>query len=100
MWSVIAGDAFITFLWVFFASNITAVSRAIGRSLHVDGVVFTQVIYTSVTFALVCIFYVLSDALHGASFVPTVTASFYAAGVGNDDLVSLSLRFPAQVCTC
>ncbi|KAJ6761659.1 AQUAPORIN SIP1-1 [Salix koriyanagi] len=65
------GDAVLTFMWVF-------VSSMFG--------LFTNLVVTALGL----------QTLGGASFNPTGTASFYAAGVGGDTLFSMALKFPAQ----
>ena len=46
---------------------------------------------------LVFIFTFIGEILGGASFNPTGTVAFYAAGLSRDSLLSMALRFPAQV---
>ncbi|KAI3792045.1 hypothetical protein L2E82_05914 [Cichorium intybus] len=50
----------------------------------------------SLVFILLLIFGVISDALGGASFNPTV-AVFYAAGLGRESLMSAAVRFSDQI---
>lgn len=93
------GDVLLTFMWVFSASTLglftTLIANAIG--LHGHQLWPSLCITTSLVFFLVFVFTLIGDALGGASFNPTGTASFYAAGVGPDTLFSMALRFPAQV---
>ncbi|KAL4203060.1 hypothetical protein AMTRI_Chr02g224300 [Amborella trichopoda] len=95
------GDVVITFLWVFSASAIGPLTSIITSSYlpHLQlGDFFTSVIVTTLLlFILLFIFTLVGDALGGASFNPTALASFYAAGLGDDTLLSMALRFPAQV---
>ncbi|KAK9951732.1 hypothetical protein M0R45_007168 [Rubus argutus] len=92
------GDVLLTFMWVFSASTLglftTLIANAIG--LHGHQLWPSLCITTSLVFFLVFVFTLIGDALGGASFNPTGTASFYAAGVGPDTLFSMALRFPAQ----
>ncbi|KAL2335091.1 hypothetical protein Fmac_016304 [Flemingia macrophylla] len=97
------GDLVLTFLWVFFSSMLGLATNAITTALDLHGVTYNgfdypgAVIITSLIFILVTIFTFVGNALGGASFNPTGNASFYAAGVGSDTLLSMALRFPAQV---
>uniref|UniRef100_A0A5B6Z0Y7 Putative aquaporin protein AQU20 n=2 Tax=Davidia involucrata TaxID=16924 RepID=A0A5B6Z0Y7_DAVIN len=89
------GDAVLTFMWVFCASTLGALTSVIASAFGVQGMA-TVFITTVLVFVLVFVFSIIGDALGGASFNPTATASFYAAGVGTDSLISLAVRFPAQ----
>lgn len=92
-----AGDALLTFLWVFCASALGASTYAIASALGLLAVPAASIlITTSLVALLVFVFTSVADALGGASFNPTGTASFYAAGLGDDGLLSMALRFPAQ----
>ena len=92
------GDAILTFMWVFVSSTMGAMTALIATALGVETLVWPSVlITTSIVFVLVFIFNLIGDALGGASFNPTTTASLYAAGHGPDTLFSMALRFPAQV---
>jgi hypothetical protein len=92
------GDAVLTFMWVFSASTLGAATTVTARALGIEGLVWPSVFITTVlVFFLVFVFTLIGDALGGASFNPTGTASFYAAGLGPDTLFSMALRFPAQV---
>ena len=91
------GDAVLTFMWVFSASTIGAVTSVIATYLGVQGLAWASLLITTfLVFVLVFLFSSIGDALGGASFNPTGTASFYAAGLGPDTLFSMALRFPAQ----
>ncbi|XP_041026674.1 aquaporin SIP1-2-like [Juglans microcarpa x Juglans regia] len=91
------GDAVLTFLWVFSASSLGALTTVIATVLGVQGLVWPSLFITTVLlFLLVFVFTLIGDALGGASFNPAGTASFYAAGLGSDTLFSMALRFPAQ----
>lgn len=89
-------DAVITFLWVFCVSAIGAVTSIISSTLQVQGFAPNILIITFLITALVFVFNLIAHALGGASFNPTGTAAFYAAGIGGDSLISLAVRFPAQ----
>merc|ERR1712183_487632 len=74
-----------------------AMTALIATALGLETLVWPSVlITTSIIFVLVFIFNFIGDALGGASFNPTATASLYAAGHGPDTLFSMALRFPAQ----
>ncbi|KAF8394318.1 hypothetical protein HHK36_020525 [Tetracentron sinense] len=89
------GDAVITFMWVFCVSTLGASTSIIASAIGIQGMA-TLFITTVLVFFLVLVFNLIGDALGGASFNPTGTASFYAAGVGPDNLISMAFRFPAQ----
>ncbi|KAI3677014.1 hypothetical protein L1987_86632 [Smallanthus sonchifolius] len=89
------GDGVLTFMWVFCASTLGAATSVIATAVGVQGTA-SLLITTVLVFMLLLIFGVIGDALGGASFNPTGTAAFYAAGLGRDTLVSAAVRFPAQ----
>ena len=89
------GDGVLTGMWVFCASTLGALTSAIASALGVQGMA-TLLITTVLVFLLVFAFGIIGDALGGASFNPTATAAFYAAGLSGDSLISMALRFPAQ----
>ena len=92
------GDMVITFMWVFCASTFGLLSSLIATAIGVQTVAWAPiVIITVIVFVFVFIFGIIGEFLGGASFNPTGTAAFYAAGVGDDSLISMALRFPAQV---
>ncbi|EEF36961.1 aquaporin sip2.1, putative [Ricinus communis] len=92
-----AGDAVLTFMWVFCSSLFgfftTLIATALGVQHHVWATLF---ITTVLVFVFVFLFGLIAEFLGGASFNPTGTASFYAAGATADNLFSMALRFPAQ----
>eukprot|EP00253_Pinus_taeda_P000178 PITA_00178 len=89
------GDAAITFLWVFGASCLGAGTSVIASYLGVQGAM-TLLITLSLLFLLVFLFSFLGEAMGGATWNPTALAAAFALGVGKDNLISLSIRFPAQ----
>lgn len=91
------GDALITFLWMFCVSTLGAVTSIVVSAVQIQSLAFSLFVTTTFIFFLVFVFNAIADAIGGASFNPTGTAAFYAAGLGNDSLVSMALRFPAQV---
>ncbi|KAL6997427.1 Aquaporin SIP1-2 [Sarracenia purpurea var. burkii] len=88
-------DAVLTGMWVFCASTLGVLTSLIASVLGVQGMA-TLLITTVLVFVLVFIFNIIGDALGGASFNPTATASFYAAGASADSLIAMAFRFPAQ----
>lgn len=92
-----AGDAVLTFLWISCASTLGLLTTLIATAVGVQALAWPPLfITTSLVFVLVFVFTFIGDSLGGASFNPTGTASFYAAGLGSDNLFSMALRFPAQ----
>jgi aquaporin SIP len=92
------GDAVFTFMWVFVSSMFGLFTNLIVTALGLQTLVWAPVLAnTSLIFTFVFLFNFLGEFLGGATFNPTGTASFYAAGVGGDSLFSMALRFPAQV---
>ena len=92
------GDAVLTFMWVFVSSMFGLFTNLIVTALGLQTLVWAPVLAnTSLIFTFVFLFNFLGEFLGGATFNPTGTASFYAAGVGGDSLLSMALRFPAQV---
>ncbi|KAI3437106.1 uncharacterized protein J3R85_005852 [Psidium guajava] len=92
-------DGVLTSMWVFCASTLGAATTVVAGALGLGEAVLpwaSLLITTTLIFVLVLVFDLIGSALGGASFNPTATASFYAAGVGSDDLLSMAVRFPAQ----
>ncbi|KAK6945222.1 Major intrinsic protein [Dillenia turbinata] len=90
-------DAILTFMWVFCASCLGIGTVVISTALGIQGQAHASIfIATLLVYILVFIFGIIGDLLGGASFNPTGTAAFYAAGYGQDNLFSMALRFPAQ----
>ncbi|KAL6009039.1 hypothetical protein ACLOJK_022266 [Asimina triloba] len=95
MLKLAVADAVLTFLWVFSIATLGTASSLISSALKIEGAP-TLLITTALVSLLVFLFTFLGQALGGASFNPTGTASFYAAGVGSGNLFSIALRLPAQ----
>ncbi|XXG78827.1 hypothetical protein AAC387_Pa09g0006 [Persea americana] len=94
---VAVADAVITCMWVFCVSTLGVLTSLISSALQIQGLLIpTLLVTTSLVFLLVFVFGFISGAMGGASFNPTGTASFYAAGLGGDSLYSIALRLPAQ----
>lgn len=89
------GDFLLTFMWVFCASTLGVATSAIAGAIGVEGSP-TLLIMTALIATLVFVFDFIGALLGGATFNPTATAAFYAAGVSKDTLFSMALRFPAQ----
>lgn len=90
------GDVVVTFLWVVVAASLGPLGTIITSYFQVHPP-NDLLVMTALIFLLVVIFDVVGQLLGGASFNPTANASFYAAGLGNDSLFSMAIRFPAQV---
>lgn len=90
------GDLALTFMWVFCASSLGAATSVIASAVGAEGIMAPLFITTVLIFVLLLFFGIIADALGGASFNPTGTAAFYAAGFGDDSLISAAIRFPAQ----
>ncbi|KAH7571760.1 hypothetical protein JRO89_XS04G0134300 [Xanthoceras sorbifolium] len=91
------GDLVLTFMWVFCASTFGILTAEMASVVGVQGQVWPSLLITTViVFVFVFVFNLIADVLGGASFNPTGTAAFYAAGLGGDSLLSMALRFPAQ----
>ncbi|KAJ4721202.1 Aquaporin SIP1-1 like [Melia azedarach] len=91
------GDLLLTGMWVFCSSTFGVMTAEIAGALGVQRMVWPPILITiAIVFVFVFVFNIIGDALGGASFNPTGTAAFYAAGVGGDSLISMALRFPAQ----
>ncbi|KAJ6744231.1 AQUAPORIN SIP1-1 [Salix purpurea] len=91
------GDAVLTFMWVFVSSMFGLFTNLVVTALGLQTLVWAPLVITTfIVFTFVFLFNLIGEALGGASFNPTGTASFYAAGVGGDTLFSMALKFPAQ----
>ncbi|BFG26117.1 hypothetical protein CerSpe_123910 [Prunus speciosa] len=92
------GDAVLTSLWVFSAPSMGVFTVIIASFLGVQarsllGLFITTIVATT----LILAFSLIGKVLGGASFNPSTTASFYAAGLTpGTSLVSMAVRFPAQ----
>jgi len=90
-------DGLLTFLWVFCSSNIGVSTYFIASYFGVAKEIASLFITTLIVFLIFLVFGFLGDVLGGAGFNPTGNAAFYAAGLGDDSLVSAAVRCPAQV---
>lgn len=92
------GDAVLTAMWIFCASSLGVLTSVLYSAAGVYGLpLHPLLITTTLVFVLVFVFNIVGAALGGASFNPTATAAFYAAGAGPTSLFAMALRFPAQV---
>ncbi|CAA2970170.1 aquaporin SIP1-1-like [Olea europaea var. sylvestris] len=90
-------DGVLTFMWVFCASTLGALTFVVASALGVSQGLPTLLVTTVLVFVLLFVFGIIGDFLGGATFNPTAIAAFYAAGIGGaDSLFSAALRFPAQ----
>ncbi|KAL5988104.1 hypothetical protein ACLOJK_035867 [Asimina triloba] len=97
-------DGVITFMWMFCASALGVGTSVISSSLNLGhyrewAPLPELAVTTALIFLIVFFFTLLGGAMGGASFNPTATASFYAAGFGgaHDNTFTVALRLPAQV---
>lgn len=92
------GDAVLTSMWIFCASSLGVLTSVLYSAAGVYGIpLHPLLITTTLVFILVFVFNIIGALLGGASFNPTATAAFYAAGVGPTSLFAMAIRFPAQV---
>lgn len=91
------GDGVITFLWMFCISTVGPTTAVIAKHLELKSLPLILGITVLLLTALLLVFSQISKLLGKASFNPANTAAFYAAGVSEDSLFSMALRFPAQV---
>ncbi|XP_051136779.1 aquaporin SIP1-1 [Andrographis paniculata] len=90
-------DGAVTFMWVFCASSLGALTYIFSSALGVAHALPALLITTLLVFLLLFSFGFIGHLLGGASFNPTATAAFYAAGFGGpDSLVTAAIRFPVQ----
>ncbi|XP_050225691.1 aquaporin SIP1-1-like isoform X2 [Mercurialis annua] len=91
------GDGVLSFMWVFCSSLFGFLTSLVANAIGVQDQVYTTLFITTViVFVFLFLFGIIGSFMGGASFNPTATATFYAAGVGGDNLFSLALKFPAQ----
>jgi len=88
------GDMVMTFSWVVLSATFGLQTGAIVTAAGFQGITWAPLaITTFLIFVYVSIFTVIFG---GASFNPTGSAAFYAAGIPGDTLLSLAIRLPAQ----
>lgn len=92
-------DGVLTFMWVFCASSLGALTSLIATAIGVTSSQWLTSLFitTCIVFVLLFIFGIMGDAMGGATFNPTATAAFHAVGLGGpNSLYAVALRFPAQ----
>ncbi|KAH9658646.1 aquaporin SIP1-1 [Citrus sinensis] len=92
------GDAVLTSLWVFNLPFLGVLTGIVSKFLGVEALLpVTLLITTFLATINVLVFSLLGHVLGGASFNPSTTIAFYAAGLKPDSsLLSMAVRFPAQ----
>ncbi|TXG49098.1 hypothetical protein EZV62_024973 [Acer yangbiense] len=94
------GDALLTSMWVFSVPFLGVFTSIISTFLGVQTIpppLLALFITTNLVTILVLIISLIGNFLGGASFNPSTTLSFYAAGLRSDSsLLSMAVRFPAQ----
>ncbi|XP_021715900.1 aquaporin SIP1-2-like isoform X1 [Chenopodium quinoa] len=91
------GDGLMSFGWMFTASTLGIATAVVAEHFGVNEdsklihAIFTGIIMIHIVFCEG-----MTVALGGACFNPTANAAMYAAGIGDDTLLSMAVRFPAQ----
>ncbi|GMI74879.1 small and basic intrinsic protein 1A [Hibiscus trionum] len=91
-------DALLTSMWIFTMPFLRIFTLHISAFLGVQTIPLAAVLITTILVSLmVTIFTLIGNALGGASFNPTASLAFYAAGLKKDmSFLSMAVRFPAQ----
>ncbi|GLT46019.1 hypothetical protein SLA2020_198100 [Shorea laevis] len=92
------GDAVLTSMWVFSLPLLRVFTGTIAAYLGVGSIPLAGLLITInlITLMVLCFSFV-GTLFGGASFNPSSTVSFYAAGLRPDfTLLSMAVRFPAQ----
>ncbi|OMP09839.1 Major intrinsic protein [Corchorus olitorius] len=92
------GDALLTSMWVFSMPFLRIFTVKIATFLGVQSIPLAALFITTILVTCkVFTFSVIGEALGGASFNPTASLTFFAAGLKkNASLLSMAVRFPAQ----
>ncbi|XVF82254.1 hypothetical protein PTKIN_Ptkin16aG0030800 [Pterospermum kingtungense] len=92
------GDALLTSMWVFSMPLLRIFTAKIAAFLGVQTLPLAGLFITTILVStLVAIFTLIGDAFGGASFNPSASLTFYAAGLKKDlSLLAMAIRFPAQ----
>lgn len=90
------GDCIITFLWMMVVSTFGPLTAIISDKLEIKSLYMDMGITVVLITLLILLFDPISRLLGNASFNPANNAAFYAAGIGDDTLFGMALRFPAQ----
>ncbi|GMJ01497.1 small and basic intrinsic protein 1A [Hibiscus trionum] len=91
-------DALLTSMWIFTMPFLRIFTLQISASLGVQALPMAAFFITTVLVTLIMfIFTLIGNALGGASFNPTASLAFYAAGLKKDmSPLAIAVRFPAQ----
>ncbi|KAK9017750.1 hypothetical protein V6N11_000754 [Hibiscus sabdariffa] len=91
-------DALLTSLWIFTMPFLRIFTLHISAFLRLQAVPLAAFFITTVLASLMMfVFTLIGNALGGASFNPTASLAFYAAGLKKDfSLLAMAVRFPAQ----
>ncbi|KAL4363152.1 hypothetical protein GQ457_04G006400 [Hibiscus cannabinus] len=91
-------DALLTSMWVFTMPFLRVFTLQISAVLGVQALPLAAFFITTIVVSLMMfIFSLIGNALGGASFNPTASLAFHAAGLSKDSsLLSMAVRFPAQ----
>ncbi|KAE8668234.1 Aquaporin SIP1-1 [Hibiscus syriacus] len=91
-------DALLTSMWIFSMPFLRVFTIQISAFLGVQTLPPAVFFITTIVVTLMMfIFTLVGGALGGASFNPTASVAFYAAGLKEDmSLLSMAVRFPAQ----
>ncbi|KAK7404901.1 hypothetical protein VNO78_05945 [Psophocarpus tetragonolobus] len=92
------GDAILTSMWVFIISTLRIVTTEVALFLGLEPYSLAGIFISTILNSLyVLTISLIGRVLGGASFNPSSTVSFYAAGLRPDSsLVSMAMRFPFQ----
>lgn len=92
------GDFLLTSMWVFSMPFLRILTAKIAAFLGVQALPFAGLFITTILVStLVAIFSLIGNAFGGASFNPSASLTFYAAGLKKDfSLLAMAVRFPAQ----
>ncbi|KAJ6840884.1 aquaporin SIP1-1 [Iris pallida] len=94
---LVIGDVVVSFLWTVCMYSLGAATAAIASAFALVDDLSTILITVALFMVLIAVFEGIAGALGGASYNPTSNAALYAAGLGKDSLLSMAIRFPAQI---
>ncbi|KAJ6850831.1 aquaporin SIP1-1 [Iris pallida] len=94
---LVVGDVVVSFLWTVCMYSLGAATAAIASAFALVDDLSTILITVALFMVLIAVFEGIAGALGGASYNPTSNAALYAAGLGKDSLLSMAIRFPAQI---
>ncbi|KAM7267460.1 hypothetical protein ACFE04_009626 [Oxalis oulophora] len=92
------GDAVLTSMWVFSMPFLGIITTTIAKYFNVQTLPIALVLISTITITImIIIFGLVGNILGGASFNPSTTVAFYAAGLSpTTSLMSMAVRFPAS----